>query len=100
MMERVARVADAAASCGSRTHLVCSLPPSTPCPLQINYLFTTSALLIRLKRQELLYRARQQRKAERAADATTGAAAGSGGEQAPAAAGAAGAGGSELKKRR
>ena len=40
-----------------------SEPPASPLqPLQVNYLITTSVLLVRMKRKELAYRARQQRR--------------------------------------
>lgn len=50
-------------------------PYSSPAPLlhlQVNYLITTSVLLVRMKRKELLFKARQQRRAEIAAAAAGG----------------------------
>ena len=52
---------------GVDTPCVLMTPPPTPPPLQINYLVATVQLLIKMKRRELIYKARQRREEERAA---------------------------------
>lgn len=66
--------------------------------VQVNYLITTSVLLVRMKRKELEFKARQRRRAEIAAAGAAGAAGGSGEGGSGGAAGAAAAG--EAKKER